>query len=84
MSDRDVIQKIAIEWDIVERTLRDESLWGFIYSKNTHGLTYESRIEYLMDLLKGKTKEDKEKRFLTFNSYLTSYREMLKAGGLVK
>ena len=81
MSDRDVIQKIAIEWDIVERTLRDESLWGFIYSKNTHGLTYESRIEYLLDLLKGKTKEDKEKRFLTFNSYLTSYREMLKAGG---
>ncbi len=81
MSDRDVIQKIAIEWDIVERTLRDESLWGFIYSKNTHGLTYESRIEYLLDLLKGKTKEDKEKGFLTFNSYLTSYREMLKAGG---
>ena len=39
MSDRDVIQKIAIEWDIVERTLRDESLWGFIYSKNTHGLS---------------------------------------------
>ena len=81
MSDRDVIQKIAIEWDIVERTLRDESLWGFVYSKNTHGLTYESHIEYLLDLLKGKTKEDQEKRFLIFNSYLTSYRQMLKAGG---
>ncbi len=90
MSDRDVIQKIAIEWDIVERTLRDESLWGFIYSKNTHGLTFFGVTSFILACIESTKdsngdplypKEDKEKGFLTFNSYLTSYREMLKAGG---
>ena len=34
MSDRDVIQKIALEWDNIERKLHDDSLWGgFIYSE---------------------------------------------------
>lgn len=45
MSDRDVIQKIALEWDSIERRLHDDSLWGFIYSESNQGLEYESRIE---------------------------------------
>lgn len=81
MSDRDAIQKIAIEWDAIERQLHDDSLWDFIYSENTHGLEYESRIEYLLDLQIGKTIEDKEKHFFTFNAYLKSYREMMREGG---
>lgn len=80
-SDRDVIQKIAIEWDSIERELHNDLLWGFIYSQSNHGLEYESRIEYLLDLQKGKTVKDKERHFYTFNKYLDSYRNMMKEGG---
>lgn len=75
MSDRDVIQKIALEWDDIERRLHDDSLWGFIYSETNHGLEYESRIEYLLDLQQKKTYNDKEQHFFTFNAYLNSYRQ---------
>lgn len=81
MSDRDVIQKIALEWDDIERRLHDDSLWGFIYSETNHGLEYESRIEYLLDLQQKKTYNDKEQHFFTFNAYLNSYRQMMKDGG---
>lgn len=81
MSDRDIIQKIAIEWDAIEQRLHDNSLWDFIYSERTHGLEYESRIEYLLDLQIGKTFKDKEKHYLTFNTYLKSYRDMMRDGG---
>lgn len=81
MSDRDVIQKIALEWDNIERKLHDDSLWGFIYSEANQGLEYESRIEYLLDLQQGKTIKDKERYFYTFNAYLHSYRQMMKNGG---
>lgn len=81
MSDRDVIQKIAFEWDSIERKLHNDSLWGFIYSESNQGLEYESRIEYLLDLQQGKTIKDKERYFYTFNAYLDSYRQMMKNGG---
>ena len=77
MSDRDVIQKIALEWDNIERKLHDDSLWGFIYSEANQGLEYESRIEYLLDLQQGKTIKDKERYFYTFNAYLHSYRQRI-------
>lgn len=81
MSDRDVIQKIALEWDDIERRLHDDLLWGFIYSETNHGLEYENRIEYLLDLQQGKTSKDKERHFFTFNAYLNSYRQMMKDRG---
>lgn len=81
MSERDIIQKIALEWDDIERRLHDDSLWGFIYSESNQGLEYESRIEYLLDLQINKTVKDKEKHFFTFNAYLNSYREMMHTGG---
>ncbi|MDE7376870.1 MAG: DUF262 domain-containing protein [Muribaculaceae bacterium] len=81
LSERDVIQKIALEWDAIERRLHDDSLWDFIYSEASHGLAYESRIEYFLDLQKGKTDKLKEKHYFTFNAYLDSYRQMMKNGG---
>ena len=81
MSDRDVIQKIALEWDSIERHLHDDSLWGFIYSEVNQGLEYDSRIEYLLDLQTDKTGRGKECYFYTFNAYLESYRQMMKKGG---
>lgn len=81
ISDRDVIQKIALEWDNIERRLHDDSLWGFIYSETNHGLEYENRIEYILDLQQDKTLKEKEQHFFTFNAYLKSYRQMMKDGG---
>lgn len=81
MSERDIIQKIALEWDDIERRLHDDSLWGFIYSEISHGLEYESRIEYLLDLQKDKTSTDNDKYFFTFNAYLSAYRDMMHNGG---
>lgn len=76
-----MLQKIAHEWDEMEKRLHDDSLWGFIYSRQSYTLTYDSRIEYLLDLLTNKTSKHKEAIFYTFNQYLTSYREMLHNGG---
>lgn len=81
MSDRDVIQKIALEWDDIERKLRNDLLWNFIYSETNHGLVYENRIEYFLDLQQGKTLRDKEDDLFTFKAYFNSYREMMKNGG---
>lgn len=81
MSERDVIQKIALEWNDIECRLHDEALWGFIYSEPTQGLLYETRIEYLLDLQTGKTAADKENHLFTFNAYLDSYRRMMHDGG---
>lgn len=81
MSDRDLLQRIAIEWDNVERELHDDSLWGFIYNKSNHGIEYDSRIEYILDIQQNKTAKEKDQHFYTFNAYLKSYREMMKNGG---
>lgn len=81
MSEFSVRQKIAQEWDMIERRLHDDNFWGFIYRKKKHGLEYDSRIEYLLDLMQGKTKNDKEVRDFTFGKYVKSYRDMLDNGG---
>lgn len=80
-TDLAILQKIAHEWDEMEKRLHDDSLWCFIYSQQSHTLTYDSRIEYLLDLLVNKTAKQKESIFYTFNQYLGSYREMLRNGG---
>lgn len=80
-TDLAILQKIAHEWDEMEKQLHDDALWGFIYSQQSHTLTYDSRIEYLLDLLVDKTAKQKESIFYTFNQYLSSYREMLRNGG---
>lgn len=79
-TDLAVLQKIAHEWDEMEKRLHDDSLWGFIYSQHSHTLTYDSRIEYLLDLLVNKTAKHKESISYTFNHYLEDYRKMLHNG----
>jgi uncharacterized protein with ParB-like and HNH nuclease domain len=66
--------KIAKEWDEIEKKLQDDSFWYFIYSKK-NGIFYENRIEYIFDLLKGRTKEHEE--FFTFNAFSNSLKDNL-------
>ncbi len=80
LTDLAILQKIAHEWDEMEKRLHNDSFWGFIYSQQSHTLTYDSRIEYLLDLLVNKTGKDKESIFYTFNKYLRDYRKMLQKG----
>ncbi len=60
---------IAREWDIFEHQLQNPSFWHFIYDKSAVGFQYETRIEYIFDLLSGKTLKDSDKYYFTFNYF---------------
>lgn len=51
--------EIALEWDRIEYTLQNDEFWYFIneYSENDAKAT---RIDFLFDILKGKTKKEKD------------------------
>lgn len=46
---------MAAEWDRIEQTLQLPEFWYFI---SNHPKKYETRIEYIFDLIKGKKEED--------------------------
>lgn len=53
--------KIAREWDEFERELHDESLWHFIYNKETNYI-YDTRLEYIFNLIEQTDKGDDSMR----------------------
>lgn len=57
--------KIASEWDLIERTLQNDSFWHFIHNSTQH---YDTRIEYIFDLMMNKKTEDEHHfTFFKFN-----------------
>ena len=56
--------QIASEWDRIENTLQNDSFWHFIYEGN---INYETRIEYIFDLMQNKTAE--EETYFTFHKF---------------
>lgn len=58
--------QIASEWDSIEKALQDDSFWGFIYNPK-NPIKYDNRIEYLFDLMKGRTKDSEF--YFTFNEF---------------
>lgn len=58
--------QIASEWDTIEKALRNDEFWFFIYNPK-NPLKYENRIEYIFDLMKGKTEECEF--YHTFNKF---------------
>lgn len=56
--------QIASEWDMIEKTLQNNSFWYFIYNPK-NPLHYDNRIEYIFDLMKEK-KKDHENLFTFF------------------
>ena len=46
---------IALQWDQMEKTLQDPKVWGFIYGGSK---TYETRIDYILDLASHKTPKE--------------------------
>ena len=50
--------QIATEWDLIERTLQNNDFWYFVYNPESDGAKeYETRIEYIFDLMKGRKKQ---------------------------
>lgn len=62
--------QIATEWDAIEKKLQEDTFWYFIYNPK-NPLTYDSRIEYLFDLIKGK--KSYHEAYYTFNEFLQDF-----------
>ena len=59
---------LARQWDEIERKLQDSFFWDFIYDNNV-GMSYETRIEFLFDLLANKEKSNSDRYYFTFEFY---------------
>jgi len=71
---------IARQWDDIERKLQDPFFWNFIYDVNHVGMTYDTRIEYLFDLLANKEKSNSDRFYFTFDYYDALFREYKEKG----
>lgn len=67
--------QIASEWDTIEKTLQDDAFWFFIYNPK-NPLQYDNRIEYIFDLMKGRTKESEY--YHTFNEFFKDFSNRTK------
>lgn len=65
--------QIAFEWDMIEKTLQDDSFWYFIYNPRTNHSKYENRIEYVFDLISNKNKDSEF--YHTFNMFNEDLKE---------
>lgn len=62
--------QIASEWDAIEKILQNDAFWFFIYNTE-NPLKYDNRIEYIFDLMKGKTKD--EETYFTFYKFYDDF-----------
>jgi len=62
--------QIASEWDAIEKVLQNNTFWFFIYNI-TNPLKYDNRIEYIFDLMKGKTNDNEN--YFTFYEFFEDY-----------
>ncbi len=67
--------QIASEWDTIEKTLQDDAFWFFIYNPE-NPLQYDNRIEYIFDLMKGRTKDSEH--YHTFNEFFKDFQNSKK------
>ncbi len=68
--------KIASEWDTIENTLQNDELWHFLYDGEKQ---YDTRIEYILDLMKGKKEGSGETH--TFIQFNTDFEDDKKENG---
>ena len=71
---------VARQWDDIERKLQDPFFWDFIYDFNNVGMTYDTRIEYLFDLLANKEKSNSDRFYFTFDYYDALFRSYKEKG----
>jgi len=62
--------QIAAEWDEIERTLQKDEFWYFIFDTNSKRFSdrnYDTRIEYIFDLIKGRPRDAED--YFTFYKF---------------
>jgi hypothetical protein len=64
--------QIASEWDAIEKQLQEQDFWHFIYKPDPKR-TYETRIEYIFDLMKSKPIGGEP--YFTFHEFNKDFRE---------
>ena len=57
---------IATEWDAMEKALRNDAFWYFLY-RSDHPFAYENRIEFVFDLMSEKGRD--AEFYHTFNFF---------------
>ncbi len=63
--------KIASEWDAIEKQLQEPDFWHFIYNGHSKN-SYETRIEYIFDLMKCKPLG--AENFYTFHEFSKDFK----------
>lgn len=64
--------QIASEWDIIEKQLQESNFWHFIYNTDS-SKQYDTRIEYIFDLMKHKKNDDEA--YFTFHQFNTDFQQ---------
>jgi uncharacterized protein with ParB-like and HNH nuclease domain len=73
--------ELAGEWDRIEYALRDKEFWGFL----SNGIAeYDSRIEFIFDLMSGKQTQDKDFTFRYFHNRFSEIKDVEMAWQEVK
>ncbi len=62
--DRKKQEEISLQWDNIERELQNDSLWYFL--SNTSKAKYQTRIDLILNLISGKTDDNKEVYYTYF------------------
>lgn len=62
--DRQKQEEISLQWDNIEKSLHNDSLWYFL--TNRSNAKYQTRIDLVLDLIAGKPADNKEKYFTFF------------------
>ena len=68
--------KISSDWDMIEHSLLDPDFWSFIYGDDDG--KYDTRIEFLFDMIQGKNIEHKDEEYFTFDKYTEDFRSFDK------
>ena len=62
--DREKQEEISLQWDNIEKQLRNNSFWYFL--TNRSNAKYQTRIDLILDLISGKPIDNKEKYYTFF------------------
>ena len=63
--DKERQEEIALQWDNIEKELHNDGFWYFL-TNSSHN-DYQTRIDLILDLIAGKTDDNKEKYFTFFH-----------------
>lgn len=62
--DRKKQEEVSLQWDNIEKELHNNSLWYFL--TNHSKAKYQTRIDLILDLISGKSADNKEKYYTFF------------------